>query len=32
MKDYFVSLKNNLKKKEEVQVTAPSGEKETWEV
>ena len=32
MKDYFVSLKNNLKKREELQVTAPNGEKETWEV
>jgi hypothetical protein len=32
MKDYFVSLKNNLKKKEELQLTAPNGEKEMWEV
>jgi hypothetical protein len=25
MKDYFVSLKNNIKKREELQVTAPNG-------
>lgn len=25
MKDYFITLKNNFKKKEEIQVTAPMG-------
>lgn len=27
MKEYFVGLKNNIKKKEEIQVIAPGGEK-----
>lgn len=30
MKDYFVGLKNSLKKREEVQVVGPGGQKETW--
>ena len=30
LKDYFVGLKNSFRKKEEMQVVGPGGEKETW--